>query len=112
MPRALTGRILLSRMVRDRLDGTVVQNRKQDRAAEEQRQSPSSEEAAAPEKPQSSEKVKAESQEPPERQLNFLLWDKPNPDSWSAVSTLNQPSGLLLLLLYLIFFNAGQKPGG
>ncbi|XP_037546228.1 suppressor of cytokine signaling 1-like [Nematolebias whitei] len=78
-------------MVRDRLDGTVVQNRNQNHAAEEQRQSPSSEEAAAPEKPQSSEKVKAESQEPPERQLNVLLWDKPNheenPASWSAPLT-------------------------
>ncbi|XP_017295826.1 suppressor of cytokine signaling 1 [Kryptolebias marmoratus] len=86
-------------MVRDSLDGTVVQNQKRDSAAEEQSQNRAPEETAAPDKSRSSEKVKAESQETPEtpkKQLNFLVWSKlsreEDSDSWSPLTGANANS--------------------
>ncbi|XP_068445337.1 suppressor of cytokine signaling 1-like [Clinocottus analis] len=66
-------------MVRDNLDKTVVQSRKQNRAAETQSQPP--EEPAEPEPAQ-----RPESREPTESQLDVLQWKKLNlheePETW------------------------------
>ncbi|KAI4832900.1 hypothetical protein KUCAC02_015840 [Chaenocephalus aceratus] len=65
-------------MVRDNLDRKVVQSRKQNHAADTQNQSQPPEESAAPERARSPERVQPESQEPTERQLDVLLWQKLN----------------------------------
>ncbi|XP_041642120.1 suppressor of cytokine signaling 1-like [Cheilinus undulatus] len=63
-------------MVRDSLDKSVVLSQKQkpNGAAESQNQHP--EEPAGPERGQSPERVKAESTEPTESQLDLLRWSK------------------------------------
>ncbi|KAM7394516.1 hypothetical protein PAMP_021313 [Pampus punctatissimus] len=61
------------RMVRDNLDRTVVQSRKQNIAAETQNQSQPPTEPARPKQTQSPGRVEPESQEPTERQLH-LHW--------------------------------------
>lgn len=75
-------------MVRDKLDKTVVQSQKQKCAAVTQSQSQPPEE---PQRAQSSERVKPEIQEPAERQLDLLHWNKLNleeePETWRQVST-------------------------
>ncbi|XP_028273971.1 suppressor of cytokine signaling 1b [Parambassis ranga] len=63
-------------MVRDNLIRKAVQSQKQNQAAETQSQSQASEEPAGPEPSQSPDRVKTESPEPTEKQLDFLLWSK------------------------------------
>lgn len=74
MQQVATKRILHCRMVRDNIDRTVVQNLKQNRAAETQNQSQPPEEPARPEQAQSPERVKPEGQEQKTRQLDPLHW--------------------------------------
>ncbi|XP_013866876.1 suppressor of cytokine signaling 1 [Austrofundulus limnaeus] len=78
-------------MVRDGLDRTIVKNQKQDSAVEEQNQNQILEDPAVPEPPLSTEEVKAQSQEPSGKKLNFLLWSKvsrgEDSDSWSPPLT-------------------------
>ncbi|KAK5865770.1 hypothetical protein PBY51_020013 [Eleginops maclovinus] len=64
-------------MVRDNLHGNVV-HRKQNYTADTQNQSQPPEEHAALERARSPEIVQPESQEPTERQLDLLLWQKFN----------------------------------
>ncbi|XP_071360540.1 suppressor of cytokine signaling 1b [Trachinotus anak] len=61
-------------MVRDNLEKTAVQSRKENLAAQTQSESQPPEEPAGPE--QSPERVELDSQEPTERQLDLLLWNK------------------------------------
>ncbi|XP_070683878.1 suppressor of cytokine signaling 1-like [Pempheris klunzingeri] len=74
-------------MVRDSLDKAVAQSQEQNLAAETQNQSQPAEEPTGPERAQSPNRVEPESQEPTERQLDLLLWNKLNldkePDTWS-----------------------------
>ncbi len=98
-------------MVRDNLDRTVVQSQKQIRAAETQSQSQPAEAPAGPERAQNPDRVKSESQEPTERQLDLLLWNKLNlaeePESWRQVGTqtlLAVTHSLCILLLWHIAF--------
>lgn len=78
MQQVVKRRILLCRMVRDNLDRKVVQSRKQNHPADTQNQSQPPEEPAVPERARSPERVQPESQEPTERQLDLLLWQKLN----------------------------------
>ena len=88
-------------MVRDNLDRKVVQSRKQNHTADTQNQSQPPEEPAAPERARSPERVQPESQEPTERQLDLLLWQKRNlngePGSLCQVSTQRLLTVALLL---------------
>lgn len=79
-------RIVLCRMVRDNLIRTAVQSQKQNQAAETQSQSQASEEPAGPEPPQSPDRVKPESPEPTEKQLDFLLSCEDEAEFWGQVS--------------------------
>ncbi|KAM6940073.1 suppressor of cytokine signaling 1-like [Xenentodon cancila] len=64
-------------MVRDGLNSTVVRSQEQNQETETQNQSQLPEETAGPEQSQTSERVKPESQQPPEKQqLKLLLWRK------------------------------------
>ncbi|XP_042340496.1 suppressor of cytokine signaling 1-like [Plectropomus leopardus] len=71
-------------MVRDNLDRTVVQSRKQNHTAVTQNQSNPPEESARPKRAQSPKRVQTESQEPTETQLDLLQWKKlqEEPESW------------------------------
>lgn len=86
MQQAVKTGILLCRMVRDNLDRTVVQSRKQNHTADSQNQSQPPEEPVGPKRAQSPEGVQPESQEETDRQLDLLCWKKLNlqedPESW------------------------------
>ncbi|XP_033479236.1 suppressor of cytokine signaling 1-like isoform X1 [Epinephelus lanceolatus] len=73
-------------MVRDNLDRTVVQSRKQNHTADSQNQSQPPEEPVGPKRAQSPERVQPESQEETGRQLDLLCWKKLNlqkdPETW------------------------------
>ncbi|XP_070773886.1 suppressor of cytokine signaling 1b [Enoplosus armatus] len=73
-------------MVRDNLDKTEVQSQRQNRAAETQSQRQPPEEPAGPERALSPERVSPQSQEPTERQLDLLHWNKlrleEEPETW------------------------------
>lgn len=74
-------------MVKDNLDKTKQQSPKQNRTAEPQSQGQHREQHAATEQ----NTVRAESQEPAERQLDSLIWMKlsleEQAESWHQVST-------------------------
>ncbi|KAF7225301.1 suppressor of cytokine signaling 1-like [Nothobranchius furzeri] len=78
-------------MVRDSLDRTIEHNQKQDQTIEPHSWSQTSEEAVVPEQSQNSQTINAESKEPSERQLDFLLWSKLSSEeeskSWSPPLT-------------------------
>ncbi|XP_069023850.1 suppressor of cytokine signaling 1b [Embiotoca jacksoni] len=78
-------------MVRDNLNKTVVQSQKKRHAAETESQSKPPEEPAGPERGQSPERVKTESQKPTDRQPDLLRWSKfkleDEPESWGQPVT-------------------------
>ncbi|XP_058496972.1 suppressor of cytokine signaling 1-like [Solea solea] len=82
-------RIVLCRMVRDNLDQTAQQSQNQSQAGETQGRGQHAEERAGPER--STDNVNADSKEPTERQLDFLLWKKlrleQEPDTWHQLVT-------------------------
>lgn len=73
-------------MVRDNFEKTVVQSQKPKCAAVKQSQSQGTEEN------QQAQSITPEEQEPSERQLDVLLWNKlhleEKPETWQKVSTL------------------------
>ncbi|KAM8878913.1 suppressor of cytokine signaling 1-like isoform 1-T3 [Spinachia spinachia] len=75
-----TSLTILSRMVRDDLERTVVQSRKPDGAAETQSQSQTPEGPAAPQRVEEPQTVPPESREPTHSLLNLLLGTEPG--SW------------------------------
>lgn len=69
-------RVLLCRMVRDNLGRTIAQSQKQSCTAETQSQSQPPDEPEGPDQAQSLERANPESQEPTERQLDLLSWNR------------------------------------
>ncbi|XP_029001315.1 suppressor of cytokine signaling 1-like [Betta splendens] len=81
----------MCRMVRDNFKRTVVQNQKENHAAETPSQSQPSGEPAAEPAAEPSESVTAQSREPTERQLDLLHWHKlrfvAEPEAWNKPSS-------------------------